>query len=135
MAVVQEETTGCGIAAVANIVNLSYAEVKAKANSLGVFAEDKALFSDTQYVRALLREYGVNTAAKEVPFNTWQTLPELALLAIKYHLEEGRPFWHWVVFKREQGISAVLDSAINLQHSERTDFEAMQPEWFIAIEQ
>jgi len=36
-----EKTTGCGIASVANIVGKTYAEMKAIANSLDVYAEDK----------------------------------------------------------------------------------------------
>jgi len=65
--IIQEETTGCGIASVANIVDQSYAEVKAKANA----------------------------------FKSWEALPDIALLSIKYHEKNGLLFWHWVVFKRE----------------------------------
>lgn len=36
MVVIQEETTGCGIACVANIIERPYADVKAKANSMGI---------------------------------------------------------------------------------------------------
>ena len=38
--IIQEQETGCGLASVANLVGRSYAEVKAVANSLGIFAED-----------------------------------------------------------------------------------------------
>ena len=59
MVIIQEETTGCGIASVANIIERSYAEVKAKANSMGIYANDESLYSDTTYVRSLLNEHGV----------------------------------------------------------------------------
>ena len=36
--VVQEETTGCGIAAVANILGKSYAEMKAKTSGTGLYS-------------------------------------------------------------------------------------------------
>ena len=52
----QEETTGCGIASVANIVGKTYAEMKAIANSLDIYAEDKSLWFDTKYVRTLLAQ-------------------------------------------------------------------------------
>src|SRR5690554_7603402 len=52
--VVQEETTGCGIASVANILGHSYPEMKAIANAMGIYASDKSLWSDTQYVRRML---------------------------------------------------------------------------------
>ena len=60
-------------------------------------------------------------------------LPDLALLAIKHHEENGRAFWHWVVFKRENGQSAVLDSASYLEENKRLDFNAMTPKWFIEV--
>ena len=129
--VIQEEKTGCGIASVANIVNLPYTDVKKKANSLGIFAEDKALYSDTGYVRRLLNEYKVETSNKEVPFTSWDKLPDLALLSIKYHEEEGVLFWHWVVFKRINGNPVVLDSASYLNENKRLDFDVMEPKWYI----
>jgi ABC-type bacteriocin/lantibiotic exporter with double-glycine peptidase domain len=129
--VIQEEKTGCGIASVANIVNLPYTNVKKKANSLGIFAEDKTLYSDTGYVRRLLNEYKVETSNKEVPFTSWDKLPDLALLSIKYHEEEGVPFWHWVVFKRINGNPVVLDSASYLNENKRLDFDVMEPKWYI----
>lgn len=133
MVVIQEETTGCGIASVANIVERSYAEVKAKANSMGIFANNESLYSDTTYTRNLLKEYGVRASITEIPFKSWEMLPDMALLSIKYHMKNGRPFWHWVVFQRRHGKSVVLDSAAYLRHNERTDFQAMEPKWFIEI--
>ena len=129
--VIQEEKTGCGIASVANIVNLPYTDVKKKANSLGIFAEDKTLYSDTGYVRRLLNEYEVETSNKEVPFTSWDKLPDLALLSIKYHEEDGVPFWHWVVFKRINGNPVVLDSASYLNENKRLYFDVMEPKWYI----
>lgn len=131
--VIQEELSGCGIASAANIVGTSYAAMKAQANALGIYASDPLLWSDTQYVRRLLAHCGVQTAATETPFVSWQTLPDLALLAIKHHQEEGRDFWHWVVFQRIEGQARVLDSASYLPANVRSDFEAMQPKWFIAV--
>jgi hypothetical protein len=131
--IIQEETTGCGIASVANIVELPYAVVKDKANSMGIYADDNMLYSDTEYVRNLLKEYGIQISKNEIPFNSWEALPDMALLSIKHHEENGRPFWHWVVFKRERGIPTILDSAAYLEGNERTDFQDMEPKWFIEV--
>ncbi len=131
--VVQEETTGCGIAAAANILDKTYSEMKGIANALGIHASDKALWSDTQYVRRLLLTGGVNYAGDETPFESWEALPDLALLSIKHHKEEGKDFWHWVVFKRVGGQPVVLDSASYLSSNIRQDFDAMQPKWFIEV--
>lgn len=132
--VVQEEATGCGIAAVANILGKSYSEMKASANAMGIRASDKSLWSDTQYVRRMLSAEGVKTSAEEIPFESWDALPDLALLSIKHHQEEGKDFWHWVVFRRVSGQSFVLDSASYLLSNVRQDFDAMQPKWFIEVE-
>lgn len=131
--VVQEETTGCGIAAVANILGRTYAEAKVIADTMGIHASDSSLWSDTEYVRRMLSSAGVETSNEEIPFKSWDTLPDLALLSIKHHQEEGRYFWHWVVFKRVEGQPFVLDSASYLPSNIRQDFEAMQPKWFIEV--
>lgn len=131
--VVQEEATGCAIASVANILGKSYSEMKAAANAMGIHASDKSLWSDTQYIRRMLSSAGVKTCADETPFETWEALPDLALLSIKHHQEEGKNFWHWVVFKRVEGQSFVLDSASYLSSNIREDFHAMQPKWFIEV--
>lgn len=132
--VVQEETTGCGIASVANILGKSYSEMKAIANAMGIRATDKSLWSDTQYVRRMLSSAGVGTSKNEFPFDSWESLPDLALLSIKLYQEDGKNFWHWVVFKRVDGQPYVLDSASYLPANIRQDFDAMQPKWFIEVE-
>jgi len=131
--VIQEEKTGCGIASVANIVGFSYSDVKEKANSIGIFADDETLYSDTGYVRTLLHQFGVKASSIEVPFEKWDKLPDLALISIKHHKENGRSFWHWAVFKRDADGSKVLDSATYLDGNKRTDFHAMEPKWFIEV--
>jgi hypothetical protein len=131
--VIQEEKTGCGIASIANILGKSYSEMKDIANSMGIFAEDERLWSDTKYVRDMLNCFGVITSDNEKIFQDWCKLPDLALLSIKYRIENGRPLWHWVVFKRENDKEVVLDSADYIENNLRTDFHAMQPAWYIEI--
>lgn len=84
-------------------------------------------------MRHMLSDAGVETSEVEIPFDSWDALPELALLAIKHHQEEGKNFWHWVVFQRVNGQPLVLDSASYLPSNVRQDFEAMQPKWFIEV--
>ena len=131
--VVQEETTGCGIAAAANILGKTYSEMKAIANAMDIHASDKALWSETHHVRRMLQSAGIDTADEEAPFQSWEALPDLALLSIKHHQEEGKDFWHWVVFKRVGDQPFVLDSASYLPSNIRQDFDAMQPKWFIEV--
>nr|WP_201150019.1 hypothetical protein [Cyanobacterium sp. IPPAS B-1200] len=107
--------------------------MKPIANAMGINASDKSLWSNTEYVRRLLSSAGVKTSKEEIPFESWDRLPNLALLAIKYHQEEGKTFWHWVVFKRLNGQPFVLDSANYLPSNLRQDFDAMHPKWFIEV--
>jgi hypothetical protein len=60
-------------------------------------------------------------------------LPNLALLSTKWHLENGQPYWHWVVFVREGGQPCVLDSKKSLRINRRTDFGRMKPKWYIEV--
>lgn len=131
--VVQEETTGCGIASAANILGKTYSEMKRVANAMGIHASDESLWSDTRYVRRILSGADVEISPDETPFESWNALPDLALLSIKHHREGNRNFWHWVVFKRIHGQPIVLDSASYLPSNLRTDFDAMQPKWFIEV--
>lgn len=131
--VVQEENTGCGIASVANILGKSYTEMRETANAMDIYASDKLLWSDTQYVRRLLSNAGIKTSNDEISFVSWDTLPDTALLSIKHHQEGDSNFWHWVVFKRIEGQPFVLDSASYLASNIRVDFNMMQPKWFIEV--
>ena len=133
ISVIQEEATGCGIASVANIVGKTYAEMKTIANTMNIYASDESLWSDTQYVREMLYHEGFKTSNNEIVFESWETLPDIALLSIKHHEKDGVSFWHWVVFKRVDGQPFVLDSASYLPSNVRTDFTAMQPKWYIEV--
>ncbi|WP_010322707.1 hypothetical protein [Marinobacterium stanieri] len=131
--VIQEETTGCGIAACAALAGVSYKEAKQLAGTLGIRAADKALWSDTQYVRRLLAAFDISASSSETAFTSWDALPDRALLAIKWHLEQDTPFWHWVVFVRENGEARVLDSKQALKSNTRKDFGRIKPKWFIEV--
>jgi hypothetical protein len=131
--VIQEEVTGCGIASVANILGKTYSEMRESANSMGIYATDESLWSDTHYVREMLISFGVKTSDTEVPFQSWDDLPDLALLSIKHYTENNKDFWHWVVFRRENSESFVLDSASYLTSNKRIDFNEMYPKWYIEV--
>ena len=131
--VIQLEPTGCGIASVAAIAGVSYSRAKSVANSLGISADDQELWSETSHVRKLLRHFGLRVESAEMPFHSWDALPNLALLSTKWHLEKGRPFWHWVVFVRENSKSYILDSKKSLRQHTRTDFGRIKPKWYIRV--
>jgi len=131
--VIQEEATGCAIACAATLAGISYRQARKIANGMGIFAEDKLLWSETGSIRRLLESLNIVTGGREMPFSKWDSLPNRALLAIKWHMEKGRPNWHWVVFVRDGGASYVLDPKKSLKRNMRTDFGRMKPKWFIEI--
>ena len=133
-AVVQEETTGCGIAAVATLAAVTYKQARSVAQKLNISAADERLWSSSDYVRRLLAHYGIKAGAGHATFVSWERLPSTALLAIKWHRREGRAYWHWVVFWRGPQGPVVLDPKRSLRTNERTDFGRMNPKWFIAIQ-
>ncbi|WP_311065534.1 hypothetical protein [Halomonas sp. DWK9] len=131
--VIQEEISGCGIAACAALAGISYAQAKREANAIGIEAADTSLWSETAHVRRLLKEFDISVSSKEAPFKSWEELPDKALMAIKWRLEQGRPFWHWVVFVRESGVATVLDSKKALKTNIRRDFGRIKPKWYITV--
>jgi len=132
-AVTQQDATGCAIACVAAISGNTYPQIKAIANDHGISVQDPTLWSDTYHIRHLLNLLGVKVARSETPFAGWDDLPDCALLAIKWHLEKSIPFWHWVVFVREEEREYVLDSSRDMKNNVRTDFGRMHPKWFMAV--
>ncbi len=131
--VIQQEKTGCGIASAAVIADLSYQQAKKVANDLGIYAEDTSLWSSTNYLRRLLDELGYEASQGETDFVDWQSLPKCALLATKWHIEDNKPFWHWVVYSKDEQGGVVFDSNASLPSPIRKDLEHIQPKWFIEV--
>jgi ABC-type bacteriocin/lantibiotic exporter with double-glycine peptidase domain len=131
--VIQEDVTGCGIACVAALAGVPYSHTKEVATRLGIQVTDSRLWSDTSFVRTLLKQYDIQAASREQPFRSWVTLPSLALLAIKWHRKGNQAFWHWVIFRRRTDRAEVLDPKPSLTKNIRTDFGRIKPKWFIPI--
>ncbi|WP_455377955.1 hypothetical protein [Petrachloros mirabilis] len=132
--VIQLERTGCGIAAAAAIAGVGYMRAKTVAASLGITARDRRLWSGTRHVRRLLAYFSVRVSPAPRPFISWDRLPECALLAVKWYREEGRAYWHWVIYVREEGRPYVLDSRKALKDHVRKDFWRMKPRWYLTVD-
>ena len=131
--VIQEDQTGCGLASIATVAGISYQQVKTVADQLGINVQDPRLWSETKYIRILLAHYGLSASRKAIPFKSWNDLPPLALLAIKWHKYNGCAFWHWVVFHRGLQGPMVFDPKRELRTHCRTDFGRIKPKWYIKI--
>ena len=116
------------------MTGINYATAKKAANHLGIHSQDERLWSETAHVRRLLKYFGFRALSGEHPFCSWNALPDIALLAIKWHIEKGRPFWHWVVFVRNEHDAYVLDSKKSLRRHKRTDFGRIKPKWYIEVQ-
>jgi hypothetical protein len=132
--VIQEDVTGCGIASVAALAGVTYKQAREVATQLYIQVSDSRLWSDTAFVRTLLKHYGIEAGPQEQPFRSWKTLPPLALLATKWHRTGNQAFWHWVIFRRGTGGPMVLDPKRSLKKNVRTDFGRIKPKWFITID-
>ena len=130
---IQKERTGCGIAASAAVAGVSYDRARTVAASLGIDATDKTLWSDTVHLRRLLGRFGRRVSSTTRPFQSWETLPDCALLAIKWRRERRGASWHWVVWVREKGVGCVLDSKRTLKTHVRRDFGRMRPKWYLTV--
>ena len=129
--VIQEDEAGCGFAVVAMISGNSYSIIRELASGLGIYATDEKLYSSTTYVRALASELGIGLSKNKIDFTGWDSLPDVALLATKYTVEDCRQQWHWSVY---DGVAKqVLDPASYLEKNNRTDFENINVEWYIEV--
>ncbi len=131
--VVQQDPTGCAIACAAVLTGRTYGEVKDVAFGLGIRVEDSRLWSRPEPMRRLLKQLQVEVAAREQAFTSWDALPALALLAIKWHVEKNGAAWHWVVFTRDESGPSVLDPKRGLRANRRTDLGRIKPKWFIEV--
>ncbi len=131
--VYQRDVTGCAIACTAWLAGKEYSSVKKTAGDIGIDITNPSLWSETIPMRSLLSEYGIKADSRETLFTTWQNLPPLALLAVKWHLERGKPHWHWVVYSRKAGETFVMDPKKALKTNIRTDFGRIKPKWYIDL--
>ena len=132
--IIQQDRTGCAIACIAALTGRKYTTIKRRATKLGIVVGDSKLWTDTAYVRRLLARFSIPSGEKEEEFISWNALPDRALLAIKWHLEQTGAAWHWVVFARDATNAYVLDPKKALRSHRRTDFGRMKPKWFIPLE-
>lgn len=101
--VIQQKITGCAIASSAAIADITHEKAKTIVNSMGIYATDTDLWSETGHIRKLLAKLGISAGSEEIAFTDWASLPNCALLSTKWRIENAKPYWHSVVFVREGG--------------------------------
>jgi len=80
-----------------------------------------------------MRTLGIETSNTKSVCIDWNSVPDMALLATKWHMEKDKAYWHWAVFVRKNSEAYVLDSKKSLKANKRTDFGRIKPKWFIEV--
>ena len=86
--VVQEDATGCELACVATLANLSYQQIKSIALGMEITVTNSRFWSETGFVRTLLHQ----VLPAERLFVSREALPSHALLATKWHRKKNEVF-------------------------------------------
>ncbi|WP_223621318.1 hypothetical protein [Lysobacter sp. ESA13C] len=139
----QEDATGCGLACVAMLGGIGYAQARVLARRLGVGPHDRvvgrgdqartvrnAYFSDARQLRRMLKLLGLR-AGPERRLARWEALDRSGIAGINPNRREGS--WHWVVYLHSDEGGCVLDPNPRVRSERRTDFGRMKPRCFIPV--
>lgn len=131
----QKEEANSGFASVTNIVKLPYLDTLREQIKQINEKETHNLnsYSDLDYMRQLLKENKFESK-DTAEFESWEKLPDLALILIEHRVTCLGSCCQWAVFKRDINKYVVLNSiTYYLGDNPRTDFDTMQVKKFIEI--
>lgn len=117
--VIQEDTTGCGLACIAMLSGRKYKEVRKAALSELQFDEGGEFYTGTSDLVYLGQGFDLKIGKRRRKFKGFDLLPNKAILAINY--KEKSDSWHWVVFHRNNKEQYVLDPKKSIKTAKRTD--------------
>jgi len=131
--VVQQDITGCGLACIAMLADTGYSRIKEVAMELFKLHSNDELYTTAPDLRKLGQEFNLDVGGRRRRFKDFQSLPELAILAINYR--EAENTWHWVVFCRTADEEFVLDPNKAIKSEHRSDFGQMEKKarWFMSV--
>jgi hypothetical protein len=139
----QQDRSGCGLACVAMLAGIGYAQARGLAQALGVgpkpyryrvgagsrTARDGYL-TDARQLRRMLKLLGLRSEA-EREVSDWDECDGDGIVAINY--DAANDSWHWVVHLRDRNGACVLDPNARVRSERRTDFGRMRPVRFIPV--
>ena len=105
--VIQEDTTGCGLACIAMLSGRSYKEVRNLALKELGFEDNGEFYTGTSHLVSLGQEFDLKIGKRRRKFKSFDLLPNKVILAINY--KEKSDTWHWVVFHRTNKEQYILD--------------------------
>lgn len=128
--ILQEDSTGCGLACVAMVAGTSYAKVKAIAIRLGIAGERPPYYTSAKNLSMLMRELGLRSS-KERMLSDWKAFSSPSIVGINFN--EKHRTWHWVVYVPSADGGYVLDPKKVIKSARRTDFSRMRPRSYIPM--
>jgi ABC-type bacteriocin/lantibiotic exporter with double-glycine peptidase domain len=117
--VIQQDSTGCGIACIAMLAGQTYEQVRKLALSVTAFEEGGPFYTCTKDLVSLGAQYNLKIGIRRRKFKNYDALPDKAILAINY--KEETDTWHWVLFHRTADDQYVLDPMKSIKNEKRKD--------------
>lgn len=119
--VIQEDATGCGLACVAMVAEVTYAEVRQVAVDVLGFDLMGPFYTDHHEVRWMLAEFGY-ALSRYTPFKSYSPISPLSLLEI----EKAGGCNHWVLLVKHALDMYLLDPAEHIKKAKRRDWHRLK---------
>lgn len=128
--IIQEDSTGCGLACVAMIANLTYSEIKKEAIENSIVQSGRSFYTTSNDLIRLLSALNIQ-AKKGRIVRKWESIKSLSIVAINFR--EKSNTWHWVVYVPDTKIGYVLDPNKKIKTEKRIDLSRMVLRSYIPI--
>ena len=129
--VIQEDSTGCGIACIDMVAGISYAEAKQITLNNEILKKSvKNFYTTTKDSVNVLNSIGIESS-KGRKVRYWSSINTISIVGINFL--ETTDTWHWVLFIPNEDTGYVLDPSKRVKTEKRTDFSRMRLRSYIPI--
>lgn len=129
--VIQVDSTGCGIACIAMVAGISYAEAKQITLNNEILKKSvKNFYTTTKDLVNVLNSIGIESS-KGRKVRYWSSINTISIVGINFL--ETTDTWHWVLFIPNEDTGYVLDPSKRVKTEKRTDFSRMRLRSYIPI--
>ncbi|WP_082783655.1 cysteine peptidase family C39 domain-containing protein [Snodgrassella sp. CFCC 13594] len=128
--IIQEDSTGCGLACAAMLGRTTYSRAKSLAIELGIVSNHPPFYTSSRELSLLLSELGLHPS-KGRRLSHWESLKCLSVVGINYN--DKTDTWHWVVYVPSANGGYVLDPKKSIKSDKREDFNRMVPRSYIPV--
>ena len=117
--VIQEDSTGCGIACIAMVAGISYAEAKQITLNNEILKKSvKNFYTTTKDLVNVLNSIGIESS-KGRKVRYWSSINTISIVGINFL--ETTDTWHWVLFIPNEDTGYVLDPSKRVKTEKRTE--------------